>query len=373
MSRLAAPGFAAAATPSPDLAVAAVRDALARAGSDHANSVLLFLSPDHGHCLTQAIQATSKTANCLQVTGCTMPGLFTERAVAGEPEWALHQPCAAALVLCSSISLATVQPGAPDGGSPLLILGEPGPNLDQRIGFPTVRYGSLCNGNDQYPRGDVWSQCRLRAGGPVEARFTGADTVVSVSRGMQACSNALLITERKGFEIYSLGHRSALSTLRDAVPEALLADSDVATRCFAAVLESGVTPELALEDGRYALVPVIGINPHENSVTLAARLPERSILVWVRQDPESAQEDSRRILAELADEAPQPDFALMFSCIGRGPYFYQGADRDLMLLLGRHPALPVIGAYGSGEIGPIAGENTLLSYSTVYALVSATR
>jgi small ligand-binding sensory domain FIST len=46
----------------------------------------------------------------------------------------------------------------------------------------------------------------------------------------------------------------------------------------------------------------------------------------------------------------RPDFALFFSCIGRGPYFYDGEDRDLMALTERYPGLPVIGGYGTGQI-----------------------
>ncbi|SBT07059.1 conserved hypothetical protein [Candidatus Propionivibrio aalborgensis] len=49
-----------------------------------------------------------------------------------------------------------------------------------------------------------------------------------------------------------------------------------------------------------------------------------------------------------------PVCALMFSCIGRGPYFYGGEDCDLDVLRERFPDLPVLGTYGTGQIAPIA-------------------
>ena len=48
----------------------------------------------------------------------------------------------------------------------------------------------------------------------------------------------------------------------------------------------------------------------------------------------------------------KPEFALMFSCIGRGPFFYGGEDRDLLALRERFPGLPILGTYGSGQLAP---------------------
>ena len=64
----------------------------------------------------------------------------------------------------------------------------------------------------------------------------------------------------------------------------------------------------------------------------------------------------------------EPEFALLFSCLGRGPYFYNGGDQDLALLKTLFPKLPIIGFYGNGEIAPIQGKNEMLQYSAVLAL-----
>ena len=64
----------------------------------------------------------------------------------------------------------------------------------------------------------------------------------------------------------------------------------------------------------------------------------------------------------------EPEFALLFSGLGRGPYFYNGCDQDLALIKTLFPDLPLIGFYGNGEIAPIDGVNELLQNSAVLGL-----
>jgi small ligand-binding sensory domain FIST len=78
----------------------------------------------------------------------------------------------------------------------------------------------------------------------------------------------------------------------------------------------------------------------------------------------------RQTLARLATGAPAPAAALLFSCIGRGPYFYGGEDRDLDVLRERFPGLPLLGVYGTGQIAPRPGGNVPLHNAAVTALIS---
>src|SRR4030065_1104906 len=69
-----------------DLARHAVATAMERAQLTHANSVLLFLTPEFARDPQPALRAASKAANCMQVVGCTAAGIFTEQ------EWVLDAP-----------------------------------------------------------------------------------------------------------------------------------------------------------------------------------------------------------------------------------------------------------------------------------------
>ena len=64
--------------PLPMLAEQAVREALARTGSQHANSVLLFLSGEFTRHAHSAVLAAARAAQCTQVFGGIAAGLCTE-------------------------------------------------------------------------------------------------------------------------------------------------------------------------------------------------------------------------------------------------------------------------------------------------------
>ena len=77
----------------------------------------------------------------------------------------------------------------------------------------------------------------------------------------------------------------------------------------------------------------------------------------------------RRTVEQLHRElGGDPDFGLFFPCVGRGPYFYGGVDRDLQLVQQHFPGLPVIGFYGNGEIAPLHDSNQLFQYAAVLGL-----
>ena len=91
----AASALVAGHRPEPELAHAAVQAALATAGLERADNVILFLSRDFSRHPQPAVLAAARGAGCLSVSGCTASGLFTERG------WQLDQPAAAALVFSS--------------------------------------------------------------------------------------------------------------------------------------------------------------------------------------------------------------------------------------------------------------------------------
>jgi hypothetical protein len=74
-------------------------------------------------------------------------------------------------------------------------------------------------------------------------------------------------------------------------------------------------------------------------------------------------------LLAAVDPEKRPDFALMFSCLGRGPLFYGNDDRDLLAFREIFPGVPLLGAYGSGQIAP-AGDGNRLFQNTVVTLLS---
>lgn len=94
--------------PTEDIAHQAVSAAMERAQLTHANSVLLFLTPEFARDPQPALRAASKAANCMQVIGCSAAGIFTDE------DWVLDTPAAAAMVFGGNVALAPAHDIAAD-------------------------------------------------------------------------------------------------------------------------------------------------------------------------------------------------------------------------------------------------------------------
>ncbi len=357
---IAATGFASGDSPSPELAVAAVRQALARMGEELPGSVLLFLTPHFARGTQSAVTAAAKAARCLQVAGCTAPGVFTES------DWSLDQPAAASLVVAGGIGL-----GHAEEEDPALTLITRTADVDWSEGTRN-RFGLLSTDAEGGASGRVWMGAKVAHGGICEAAFGGVRLSAGVSRGLRLLSPPHLVTEADGHELFELDGRPALAALRAALPSTLDdTPPPPISHIFAALPDASIDPRMAIAIGRYGLLPVVSVSEDEQSVTMAMPLAAGERLLWAVRQPAAAQADTAGLLNALAKDIPRPDFAMLFACIGRGPYFFGGEDLDRAAIGERFPALPIIGAYGGGEIAPLPGGSALISYSAVVALAAA--
>ncbi|MBI2307458.1 MAG: FIST C-terminal domain-containing protein [Rhodocyclales bacterium] len=334
----------------PQLAEQVVEEALLRAGSAHANSVLLFLTPEFSRHAQQAVRAAARAAQCTQVFGGIAAGLCTETG------WALDRPAAAAMVLCGGVSL---MPADAAGESPLLCC--------NTTPFPSEwahsrRYGMLFHGNGS--DGAVWQQSRVIAQGGVDACIRGADLRLAVSTGLRRLGAFLPADRLRGYDLETLAGQPALDSLLRHLPAAWR--EHLPLHQVSAIIDDPDAP-----DGTQ-VAAIISANT-DRSLTLTVPLTPGQSLCWAIRQPLSAETDMREAL-QFADayKTVAPDFALYFSCIGRGPYFYGGEDRDLAALCERHRGLPVLGAYGTGQIAFHGGNSRQLHNAVVTALFHET-
>lgn len=354
-----ATGLAKGIVATPDLAAEAVQTAMQRAGLDIAGGVLLYLSSDFAGQPQAAVTAAARTANCLQVAGCTTAGLFTEE------EWLLDVPAAAAMVFGDGAQLRAAR--ADDDGW-RLSLAAPNAIDVGWLASPGRRFGGVsgdATGQGPYV---VWGGSRLAAGRRSDLVIEGCTVQVGVSRGIQPLSEPREVDRVAGNDILMVGGQPALTSLARGLP----LDPGDSRQFPLHLVMAGLTwgePDNALAEGRYHLLPIVSTNTDDRSVTVASRLRGHERLFWAIRQPLAAERDLRLTLDRMLAERPgSPDFALAFSCLGRGPYFYGGVDRDLEQLQGRFPGLPLIGFYGNSEFAWLDGENRILQYSAVLAL-----
>ena len=346
-----------------DIAHQAVAAAMERAHLTHANSVLLFLTPEFARDPQPALLAASKAANCMQVIGCSAAGIFTEE------DWVLDSPAAAAMVFGGAVALAPAHDVAPD----TLVLSLAAPNAINNawIKTPGQRLGGVSGDATGQGPFKVWCGAKVSGQGRCETLIHGAHGHVGVSQGIRALSTPLEITQVSGYDVISLTSQPALNILARELPLEIREQDHLPLHLILAGVVFG-EPGNAISEGRYRLTPIISTNADDRSVTLSARLTPGERLFWALRQPLAAERDMRLTLDRLdkrMDEAP--DFGLFFPCMGRGPYFYGGVDRDLDLVKSRYPGMPLIGFYGNGEIGPLNRENELFQYSAVLGLFQA--
>jgi small ligand-binding sensory domain FIST len=355
-----ATGLAIGHPASPDLAAQAVAQAMQRAGLTVANSVLLFLTPDFAREPELALLAASRASNCTQIIGCSAAGIFTEQ------EWVLDSPAAAAMVFGGDISLAPATAPAADD----LILSLAAPNAVDTtwLDGPGMRFGGVSgDANGQGPF-KVWRGAKVSSNGRCETVLHGVRGRVDVSQGIRALSQPMEITQASGHDVISLGSQPALNVLERELP----LDVRNMERIPLHLLMAGVVfgdPASAIDQGRFRLAPIISANTDDRSVTISARLSPGEQMFWAVRQPLAAERDMRLTIDRMQQGMDTaPEFGLLFPCMGRGPYFYGGIDRDLELVKQRFPGMPLIGFYGNGEIGPLNGTNQLLQYSAVLGL-----
>lgn len=361
MSQAVATALARGVRAQPELAEQAVARALERAELARANGVLLFLTPHFAPDPEPALRAAARAAGSLQITGCTGAGLLTE------DEWLLDAPGAAAMVFGENLQLAP--PAA--GSEPVLSLCTPSGLSAEWLDHEPQRIGAVSG--DLFGQGPfkVWTSARIAESGRVDARIDGAHAAIRVSQGMRALTAPIEVAEVHGMDVLRLGNHPAFTVLVQSLPQGVRDREQIPMH----LVLGGVTygdPETAIRDGRYRINHIVAANPNDRSVTLAHPLTPGERLFWAMRDALTAEREFRNTLEQAVQALDsQPDFALLFPCMGRGPHFYGNRDRDLDLLKSRFPGLPVIGFYGSGEIAPLDGANHLYQYSTVLGLYAA--
>ncbi|MGE5027213.1 MAG: FIST C-terminal domain-containing protein, partial [Betaproteobacteria bacterium] len=292
-------------------------------------------------------------------------GIFTEQ------DWVLDAPAAAAMVFGGNVSLAPAR--HPQAEDLILSLAAPNAINSAWIDEPGRRFGAISGDATGQGPFKVWCDTRTAEGGRTESLLTGATGVIGVSQGIRALSEPLEITQASGYDVVTLGQQPALNVLARELPLDLRTYDNLPLHLLLAGIVVGDNPATAIDEGRFRLAPIISANSDDRSVTLSARLAPGAKMFWAVRQPLAAERDMRLTLDHLQQElGGTPDFGLLFPCMGRGPYFYGGVDRDLDLVRRRFPDLPLIGFYGNGEIAPLNGGNQLLQYAAVLGLFRET-
>ena len=338
----------------------AVSAAMASARLDQVMGLFLFLTDDHLAAIQPALRTAARVSRCTEIFGCSAMGVFTEQ------DWTVDSSGAAALALGNGAAIGLA--GGADRGRILISLGTPQAASTDWLNQSVPRLGAVAS--DSSGRGPfrVWSHGRLEQGGTVACSLDGVSIDIGVAQGIQALTAPLEITGTDGFKLLKLGRYPALNVLINSLPPSIRKMERIPLH----ILMCGITfgdPDSAIDEGRFRLDHIVSANTEDLSVTLADELRKGQRLFWALRDRTYVEREFERVLdSSLAAHNGGPDFGLVFSCLGRGPGFYGGADRDIQVLRRKCPGVPFIGFYGNGEIAPLAEHSHLHSYSAAIGL-----
>lgn len=311
--------------PAPELARDAVQTALAGAGLQRADNVILLLTRDFIRNPQPAILAAARAAGTLSVSGCTASGLFTERG------WQLDQPAAAALVYTSPSKTT------PTGSPTLSFSGQGRLPFDWLDGSPRA---GMIDADAM-----TWSNGRSTDNACAETHFPDLNVRMARSSGLRLLGDPLPVEHCHGYELGRVGGHRAIDSLYRALPPELREHPPLHQ---IAILRQPDEPGIA----------ILSANG-DGSLALADTLNDGEMITWAIRQPLAAEHEIRQALSAAASPHEPPDFGLMFSCIGRGPLFYGDDDRDLLAFREAFPDTPLLGAYGTGQIIPQGGQNRL--------------
>lgn len=190
-----------------------------------------------------------------------------------------------------------------------------------------------------------------------------------------------LVTAASGAVLQTLDHRPALDVLLEE-----LGSTDALGVSRLAQLANGLFAGLAantheIERGDYLVRHVIGLDPQQRQVILAAPVEAGQQLMFCSRDAQAARADLVRICTELREELEhdaalrsvaadtqaltrQIRGALYFSCLGRGPNLFGQPSTELKLIREHLGDIPMVGLFANGEIA----RNRLYGYAGVLSL-----
>ena len=323
--------------PLPNLAEIAVRQAMEKAGIRQATTVFLFLSRNMAHCARDAVVAAAREAGTLQVHGCTGSGIFAPTG------WVFGRSAAAALVMDRLI----------DGNVPgALTLSIAGTKQMPETWQDKPRIGLYDH------RATVWHNSHLQEPRQMELSLSGLRCFPSLVTGLRPLAEPLCVNACSGYTLQRVNQKPAYDSLFESISPP----------------STGRAPLHRLAVQRYPGGPGILItsaNP-DGSLTLEEKFQPGETLIWCMRQMIRAEKFVHEDMARAKEAMTDPDFALMFSSVQRGPdFFSEDDDMDLRAVCAAYPDLPLIGTYSSGQIAPLGARNPLYDWSVITLLCKA--
>ncbi|MEE2679727.1 MAG: FIST N-terminal domain-containing protein [Myxococcota bacterium] len=359
----------------------AAERALATAGA--ADAALLFAGPGYGDDVPLALDAAAAALGTDLIVGASAHGILANGSdCEGRPAvgvlalgglevvpFLLTDTAGDEAGACEEIRLRLGRPAEPE--DLVVLFPDPG-NFDATAFLPEMERvlgpAQVVGAGAGDPAGAVplqWCGRSVASGGLAGAVIRGARPArVGVTQACRPVTELLTVSRARGHWILELDGRPALEVYREVAGGRLAEDLGRA----AAFLLAGVPVDGSdLSPGNYLVRHVVGFEENANAFALPMGLKAGDSLALVFRDAASAREDLKAMLAPFSGGGSAA--GLYFDCCARGESFFGVPGLEAAYLEQALGTLPLLGMFGSCEIGPVGGAAELLTYTGVLALL----
>jgi small ligand-binding sensory domain FIST len=374
-------------------AAAAIEQALAQAGTRHADAALVFFSAEHGAPASELPETIRRLAGTDQIAGCSAAGVLTAN---GEVE---GERGLAVMVLSSDqlecrplmfkplrehdgiigAELAAIAAPTEASGSLLALFpdtynGQPQRLLeslhDERGFSPVVGAGASENGTAQatYQLSSTGVTSNAVAGMYFNGSF---QTHIEITQGCQPITDSMVITKAERNLIYEINERPALEVFAGLLKGPLADD----LRRALMVLFVGLPADRLINSvapGKYLIRNIIGIDPDKGILGVAEAVTEGESIIFAMRDGQRARDDLNQMLQRQVNNlgGRKPAFGFYFNCCARGSSLYGIPGIDSAYIKQALGDFPLIGMFGGYELAPLGRANHLFAYTGVLALIT---
>ncbi|MSO77895.1 MAG: histidine kinase [Alphaproteobacteria bacterium] len=202
---------------------------------------------------------------------------------------------------------------------------------------------------------------RVHEGGLSGVLFGPSLVVVAgLSQGCTPIGPVRQVSESERNIILAIDGQPALDVLKADMGEILARDLGRAAAYIHAAL-----PVPGSDTGDYLVRNLMGVDPRTRAVAIGALVDPGDRIMFCRRDPKSAEEDLRRMLADVRRRLPGPaQGGIYISCLARGPNMFGAKSRELEIVTEQLGEFPLVGFFANGEIS----HNRLYGYTGVLAV-----
>ena len=194
---------------------------------------------------------------------------------------------------------------------------------------------------------------------------------IDITQGCQPVTEPMVITKAQGNLILELDHRPAFEVFAKVLKGPLLEDIGRALAFVFAGLP-GDHRQNSVAPGQYLVRNIVGLDPQKGVLAVAEEVFEGERMVFTLRDGQRAREDLQQMLERQRQSlgGTPPRLGLYFNCCARGASLYGIPGIDTAYIRSALGDFPLIGIFGSFELGPLGKKNRLLAYTGVLVLIT---